>query len=264
MPQNLPPVFVFDLDNTLAECSETYEVSKQDFASHLIEHLPHLSEAEILNRFNALDQERYLELGTHPGRHPGSMIETAKYFFNQVNLPFPDHLNTELLDIGQAILGADYSPYPGALALLELLRAKGCRLAICTKGDRDIQEYKLNRHGYPNYVDAVHICHPKTSADLLKAAQLAAPEGWSRLIVIGDTRKDEIQAGQALGATTIWLTNPSINCTWGYDLAHSHIIPDFTLPTIQDVAPFLESHNFFHAQSVSHRAERPAPVKLSR
>lgn len=272
---NLPPVFVFDLDNTLAECSENYVRSNSLFVAKILEHLPHLSPEAIRTKFGAVDKERYLTLGTHPGRHSGSMVETARFFFQESHHPFPDHLAHELEAIGQAVFTADYTPYPGALELLTTLRQRGCRLAICTKGDQAIQEYKLERHNYRSYVDAVHICHPKTSSDLLMAAEMAAPEGWGELIVVGDTRKDEIQAGQILGALTIWITNPTLNPSWDYDAAHDHIVSDFTLPTIKDVAPLLIKHNFFKeslpeaflSDPISTPVpptKRPAPVKLSR
>lgn len=253
---NLPDVWVFDLDNTLAQCSEAYVVARNTFFDLVAERVrnanPTIDHKYVRERFEMVDSERYIHLKTSPERLPGSMAIVARKLHEEAGLTLPAELEQQVTWIGKSVFTFDYPPYPAAMHILRSLRKRGSRTAICTKGDESVQRAKIDRWKYP--VDGVQICAQKTAKDILSAAKAAAPEGWRRLIMTGDTRRDDVAAGKEAGATTVWIKNPHLpDKGWAYDSNADEIQADITIDTLDH---FLDATRHLMDERVPARARR--------
>jgi FMN phosphatase YigB (HAD superfamily) len=218
------PTLIFDLDGTQCECGIYYAAAKDAFVAYQHARHPDLAPALIGDVLEKLD----LVCTSAPGaftraRFPRS-FRAASYALDVIagacGAPVaPDLEGTEgkatapyrgpdiaagdaSYRIGDAVFDAPYELFDGVVETLQHYRALGWQLLVYTKGDYQVQESKLQRHGLLDLFDGVFITHEKTPELLnwiVHVSRCAPQATW----MIGDSLKDDIAPAVALGLGTV-------------------------------------------------------------
>ncbi len=190
---------VFDLDGTLVDTAPDLVAATNHALAAL--GLP-LVPAETLRQAIGFGARRMIVDGL---KHTGVTLSE----------PDIDRLLVRFLDYYEPNLARESRPFDGAIPVLERLRAKGARLAVCTNKRLNLAERLLKdleidglfaaiagRDSFP-----VHKPHP----DHLTGTVRMAGGDLATSLMIGDTGID-IAAARAAGI-------PVIGCTFGYSEA---------------------------------------------
>ena len=92
--------------------------------------------------------------------------------------------------------------YDGAREVLAVLKAWGCRLAVCSNGPEDYVDVFLDAQGVRSYFDAVRARGSKYPGKVEMLREIVELVGVSPVIVVGD-RDDDVLAARANGAFAI-------------------------------------------------------------
>ena len=180
---------IFDLDDTLYDCSGTLVLESKKLAAKIISKAIKCSEREAL--------KLQLELEDRLGQKADISHEIA----NQYNLPegfceeISNTINTPEVE-GAAL-------FPDTMASIDELKRIGYKLFLVTFGNREMQEKKIKTLGLEKAFDKIIITDnplgkEKCFREILTKYDLE-PE---QVLCIGDKIKDEIEVGKKLGMHT--------------------------------------------------------------
>jgi putative hydrolase of the HAD superfamily len=154
--------------------------------------------------------------------------EAIRRAFEQLGLPPADQAFVE--EAEQAFFEpelAGYRLFPGALALLQRLRARGVRVGcISNASSHWLIERIVDQLGLKAFLDAVTSSaeygrvKPDAGIFLAMLNRLGAPP--ARAAMVGDTLEADIGGGRAVGMKTVYVTmtpNPD-------NVNHTHIVAD--------------------------------------
>ena len=180
---------IFDLDDTLYDCSGTLVLERKKLATKIISKAIKCSEAEAL--------KLQLEL---EGRL-GPKADTAREIASLYNLPegfckeITNAINT--LDIEGAIL------FPDTMDSINELRNIGYKLFLVTFGNREMQEKKIKVLSLESAFDEIIITEdPRGKEKYFKEILTKYCLEPEQVLCVGDKIKDEIEVGKRLGMST--------------------------------------------------------------
>ena len=155
-----------------------------------------------------------------------------------------DNMFRQFIDFYSANITAQSKPYPGVLALLDELKARGVGLAVCTNKLERLSVKLINGLDMDHYFSAV--IGPDTTGVAkpdprpLDAAIKAAGSARSHSIMIGDSATD-IRTAQAASI-------PVVAVSFGYTDTHvSAFDPDHVVDHFDEILPILEERFAAHA-----------------
>lgn len=180
---------IFDLDDTLYDCSGTLVLKSKKLAAKIISKAVKCSETEALK----------LQLGLE--ERLGPKADISREIANLYNLPeefcreISNTINT--LEVEDAIL------FPDAIDAINELKRTGYKLFLVTLGKKEWQERKIKVLGLENVFDEIIITDnplgkEKCFREILTKYDLK-PE---QVLCVGDKIKDEIEVGKRLGMST--------------------------------------------------------------
>jgi len=180
---------IFDLDDTLYDCSGTLVLKSKKLAAKIISKAIKCSETEAL--------KLQLELEDRLGPKADIFYEIA----NQYNLPedfcdeISDTINT--LEVEGATL------FPDAMASIAELKRAGYKLFLVTFGNREMQEDKIKVLGLERAFDEIIITdNPLGKEKCFKEILIKCNLEPKQVLCVGDKIKDEIEVGKRLGMST--------------------------------------------------------------
>ncbi len=208
----------FDLDGTLVDSSADLAAAV-NHALGTIGLAPHGIE-EI---------KRYVGKGTR------IMLERAMKASGDFTPERLDALTPVLMEYYDANLVNHTRPYPGALHAIEVLRARGVKVAICTNKFERFTLPMLDRLNIAHLFDAViggdTVGQAKPHPEPLQA--MAERAGGGRCVFLGDTSND-IDGAKNAGMA-------SIAVSFGFVDASAELGADAILHRFDDLVPMLES-----------------------
>ena len=208
MSRSLPPVLLFDLDDTIVR----FSTGQPNFWQLALEsHVPQL--AEHHPRLCALIEAAASEYWSEPERAfqgRQDMYAARRYVARVV-------LEAEGLSLEQCQRFADdvtdrkeayVHPFDGAIETLQVLRERGHRLALLTNGSALFQRRKLQRFSLEPFFELIliegELGYGKPDPRVFQAALdffAAPPESvW----MIGDNLQADIAGAQQLGIYGVW------------------------------------------------------------
>ena len=180
---------IFDLDDTLYDCSGTLVLKSRKLAAKIISKAIKCSETEAL--------KLQLELEDRLGPKADIFHKIA----NQYNLPedFCEEISNTIntLEVEGATL------FPGTMASIDELKRTGYKLFLVTFGNREIQEKKIKVLDLESVFDEIIITeNPLGKEKCFK--EILAKYGLEpeQVLCVGDKIKDEIEVGKRLGMST--------------------------------------------------------------
>ena len=151
---------------------------------------------------------------SHPDRHrigrnnlPVARRSVLRAAFQKMDLPEADadamaeRYSTVRLDNMYVL--------PGAHSTLDLLRSRGCRLALLTNGDGETQRYKIERFDLARYFETIliegELSFGKPDPRMYQLALSTLGLKSEQTCMIGDNLNWDVEAPQALGIRAIWI-----------------------------------------------------------
>ncbi len=187
--QNQIKAIIFDLDDTLYDCSGTLALKSKKLAAKIISKAINCSETEALKL--QLELESSLGPETNISREIANLYNLPDKFCKEISRS----LNT--LDIESAIL------FPDTMDSIKALKRMDYKLFLVTFGNRKTQKDKIRVLGLENIFNEIIITDnpagkEKCFKEILTRYHLV-PE---QVLCVGDKIKDEIEAGKKLGMST--------------------------------------------------------------
>lgn len=153
----------------------------------------------------------------------------------------PDALDSALMDFFaryRVVQSTHARVYPGTQAVLDALRAMGCRLGIVTDKTRITTDVTLEHFGLAKYFASVRTSDdvrcPKPDPDGLMLALTDLNVSPANALFVGDSPRD-IEAGRAAGVRTA-------GALWGYGSREilGAAAPDVLLENIGEIPRFVD------------------------
>lgn len=186
-------VIIFDLDDTLYDCSGTLVVRGRRQVAKTIAKLINCSEEEAYQL--QLDmEEKY-----------GVKANIYEKIVSHYHLP--ETYAQELLEEFVHVDISDITVFPDVKDTLTQLKVRGYRLVLVTSGDKEIQRKKIDELGLNNrYFDDIVITERNKGQskkacfqEIMKRCDLQPEE----VICVGDKIDDELTASKSLGMVTV-------------------------------------------------------------
>jgi putative hydrolase of the HAD superfamily len=217
-------VIIFDLDDTLYDCSGTLVVRGRRQVAKTIARLINSSEEEAYQLQLEMEgkygvkaniYEKIVTLYNLPGTHVQELLEEFVHIDISGITVFPDVINT-----------------------LIQLKARGYRLVLVTSGDKEIQKKKIDVLGLNNrYFDDIMITERNKNQskkacfqEIMKRYDLQPEE----VICVGDKIDDELAASKSLGMATVMLEHGRHYNAY-LKLQDKYIKPDYFIKHIKEI-----------------------------
>lgn len=180
---------IFDLDDTLYDCSGTLVLKGRKRAAKIISGTINCSEKKALEL--QLKLEEKLGPKTDIYREIANLYNLSDKFYKEVSS------TVNALDI------KDITLFPDVNTSISKLKRVGYKLILVTAGDRDLQERKIKALGLERAFDEIIITDnssgkEKCFREILIKYDLK-PE---QVFCVGDKIKDEIEVGENMGMLT--------------------------------------------------------------
>ncbi len=99
--------------------------------------------------------------------------------------------------------------------VLDELTARGFRLALLTKGDREVQTHRIDTSGLAGHFEVIEIVDHKTAADFRRVAATLEVE-VAGVVSIGNSIRSDVLPSLEAGIRALWL--PAY--VWDYERSH--------------------------------------------
>lgn len=180
---------IFDLDDTLYDCSGTLVLKSKELAAKIISKAIRCSEAEALKL--QLEIEGRLGPKADISREIANLHNLSEGFCTEVSEAIND------LDIEDAVL------FPDTIASINELKKIGYKLFLVTFGNREVQEKKIKVLGLESPFDEIIITeNPRGKEKCFKEILTKYDLEPKQVLCVGDKIKDEIEVGKRLGMST--------------------------------------------------------------
>ncbi len=180
---------IFDLDDTLYDCSGTLVLKSRKRAAKIISGTINCSEKEALEL--QLKLEEKLGPKTDIYREIANLHKLSDKFYKEVSKTV-DALNIK-----------DITLFPDVTASISKLKIIGYKLILVTAGDRDLQERKIKALGLERAFDEIIITDNSSGKEKCFREVLIKYDLKSeQVFCVGDKIKDEIEVGENMGMLT--------------------------------------------------------------
>jgi len=192
---------IFDLDDTLINTMDLYRQAVDDFVREMIK--AGFQELEARRELNRIDVENLKRLGFSRERFPTSMIQTYEFLCERHGMEPIDAVRNQCWTIGNSVFEQTPHLIDGVKVALSALRDR-FRLILLTKGDRTIQEARLDQTDLRSFFESTHIVPDKNEeelANLVYHEDLDPIHTW----VIGDSPRSDIHPALGVGLRCVWI-----------------------------------------------------------
>ncbi len=180
---------IFDLDDTLYDCSGTLVLKSKKLAAKIISKAIKCSEAEALKL--QLELEARLGPKVDISQEIADLYNLSEEFCKEIT----NTINT--LEVDGAKLFSD------TMDSINELKRIGYKLFLVTFGNREMQEKKIKTLGLERSFDEIIITeNPRGKEKCFKAILTKYDLEPEQVLCVGDKIKDEIAVGKRLGMST--------------------------------------------------------------
>lgn len=206
---------VFDMDGTLNHCSRYYREAVDRFV-HKKAAITGVSPAFVKQVLEELDlSATALPDAFKRHRFPRSFMAASYAIDSLLERPLDVLEAEEAFRIGDSVFDVEYELFEGTLDVLQACIEDNWHLVLVTKGDWGVQWSKIHRNNLLEYfkANAVYVT-PAKSAKYLQSVVKEQDIDINSSYVIGDSVKDDIAPGNAVGFETIQICTEG---TWKYN-----------------------------------------------
>jgi len=235
--------WIFDYDDTLATNQHYYTFAQLRFVEWVIQNIGMRAPDghSTLNRIAEIDKKSVEKGGFAIERFPSSLKETYRVICQDFRIIPSEEDLQRAYDIGmQAYDKEEWKRkglVEGAEQTLDFLLGKGDELMLLTKGDRKIQEAKLEATRCKKWFgEKIYIVGRKDEKEILK---VVGDRNKSRVWLVGNSIKSDINPGLEAGINVIY-----IPCeTWAYERDHKGVPKNPKLTTVEKISGIMEIYS---------------------
>jgi FMN phosphatase YigB (HAD superfamily) len=225
---------IFDMDNTLSDCSRFYIEQALEFAERQSARTG--LDVEFIRKVQSKIDVEFTPLpgGFLRSRFPRSFAATSA----AIDIMLGNEVDEMWMDIsyiiGDKVFDALYPLYSGVMETLELYKFAGFNLFVLSKGDLEVQMRKIEMNSLEKIFDRNHIYivghkNPEDVERVIEDHHLTKSE----TIFIGDSVRDDIGSALGAGIDCILVTHQSLSGQWEYEnKAHT---PTFSIHEVNDL-----------------------------
>ena len=214
---------IFDLDDTLYDCSGTLVLKSKELAATIISKAIKCSEADALKL--QLELEGRLGPKADIVREIASLHNLSERFCTEVSEAIND------LNLEGTVL------FPDTMGSINELKKVGYKLFLVTFGAREMQEKKIKVLGLEKAFDEIIITeNPRGKEKCFKEILTKYDLEPKQVLCVGDKIKDEIEVGKRLGMSTALMKHGR-----HYHFYKSEIIDEETHIHISRISELLEN-----------------------
>ncbi|TMD14715.1 MAG: HAD family hydrolase [Chloroflexi bacterium] len=223
---------VFDGDDTLWITEPLYDDARQ--RARAVVEAAGLDGAAWEELQRQMDVDNVERLGLAPTRFPTSCIEAYLALCAKASRGVDPFVKAALLGTAGTVFSQPAQPVPFAREALTLLRSRGYRLALLTKGDPALQRRRIDQSGLASLFDVIQIVDQKTPESIIAVLEKLGVSAGSALSV-GNSLRSDVSPSLAAGVQPIWIDSH----VWEYE-RNGQGVPDERVIVIEDLSRLLE------------------------
>jgi len=215
---------IFDGDDTLWSSEELYDDARSKV--RLIFSNSGLNGAEWEQRERLLDVQNVAKFKYSTERFPTSCVQAYEELCLGSGHRIDKGLANQIRSTAKSAFENDPPVMPGARETLALLRSRGARLALLTKGDYALQCRRIERSGLREFFDVIRIVPEKTPdviRDVIRALGVDAGSAW----MVGNSMRSDIFPAMRAGLRAVRIPAH----VWEYERTYDQIEPDGVITT---------------------------------
>jgi putative hydrolase of the HAD superfamily len=210
---------VFDGDDTLWSTEQLYDDARARARKVVAQSGMDATRWEQCERH--IDVLNVQKLGYSMDRFPTSCLQAYEHICERSGYAINPGTADQIRQAALSAFDRDPPLVSGARETLGLLRQRGARLALLTKGDRELQTRKIQRSGLADLFDVIQIV-PEKSPEIIRSvvAALGVHEGSAWMV--GNSIRSDIRPAIAAGLHAVWI-NAHV---WEYEKDDEHPVID--------------------------------------
>jgi putative hydrolase of the HAD superfamily len=222
---------IFDGDDTLWRTEQLYDAARRR-ARDIVQ-----SAGLDGARWEALERRRDVEnvarLGHTRARFPTSCVEAYRQLCSELGRESIPTVAAKIEDAARTAFERSAPLVPQAQEALARLKADGIRLALLTKGDRELQLRRIEQSRLEPFFEVVQIVHEKTPESIASVVDRLGVAAEATLSV-GNSIRSDVLPSLAAGVQPIWIEAH----VWEYE--HGDERPDERVIQIESLSQLAE------------------------
>lgn len=223
---------IFDGDDTLWSTEQLYDDARSNARALVAARGLDGAEWEELER--RIDVSNVAVFGYSPVRFPTSCRQAYEEACRRYGRAAEDVVALQIESAARAVFERTPPVVPCAVNVLSELRRRGVRLALLTKGDRFVQERRIERSGLRGLFDVIRIVTEKSPSVFGEVVESLGAQVGNTWMVGNSIRSDVLPALEA-GLRAAWIKAH----VWEHERSHDHLADQrmVSLASLQDVPP---------------------------
>jgi putative hydrolase of the HAD superfamily len=193
---------IFDGDDTLWSTEQLYDDARARARKIVAECGMDAARWEECER--RLDVQNVKKLGYGVDRFPTSCVQAYEQICESTGCAMNANTADRIRRAAQSAFDRDPPLVPGVRETLMSLRQRGARLALLTKGDRELQSRKIQSSGLADLFDIIQIVpekSPEIIRDVVAALGLDVTSAW----MVGNSIRSDVRPAVEAGLRAIWI-----------------------------------------------------------
>lgn len=215
---------IFDGDDTLWSSEQLYDDARSRVRALVSE--SGLDGARWEERERVVDVENVAKFRYSVQRFPNSCVQAYEELCPGNGRPFDQSIAEKILKTAQSVFESDPPLVPGARETLALLRSRGARLALLTKGDHDLQWRRVERSGLREFFHVIRIV-PEKTPEIIREVVAALGVGTGSAWMVGNSMRSDVVPAMSAGLRAVRIPAH----VWEHERTHDHLAPDGVITT---------------------------------
>ena len=210
---------IFDGDDTLWSTEQLYDEARSQARGIVAESGLDGAKWEELER--VVDVQNVNNLGFSMERFPTSCVQAYEEVSERAGRAIDAKTAEKIRYSAQSVFRRDPPLISGARETLSFLRSSGARLALLTKGDRDLQLRRIQRSGLSEFFDIIQIV-PEKSPNVIRDVVVALGVNPSSTWMVGNSMRSDVLPAIDAGLRAVWIPAH----VWEHERSHDQVITD--------------------------------------
>jgi putative hydrolase of the HAD superfamily len=227
---------IFDGDDTLWSSERLYDDARSQ--ARLIVSKSGLDGAMWEERERLLDVQNVAKFKYSVQRFPTSCVQAYEELCLTQERSIDSAIANQIRKTARSVFECDPPIMAGARETLALLRSRGARLALLTKGDYDLQLRRIERSGLREFFDVIRIV-PEKSPEIIREIVAALGVDASSAWMVGNSVRSDVVPAMSAGLRAVRIPAH----VWEHERTHDHITPEGVITTshIADVPALIST-----------------------
>jgi len=229
---------IFDLDDTLVDCSKFYKQQQEAFAQY--QHERTGLSVDLIKKVREDIDVNFMSTpdGFSRARFPRSFAATSMTIDMMLGNSMDEEAARQSFELGDLVFDAEYPLCPGVDVMLSAYKDAGHNLFLVTKGDFAVQTKKIEMNGLSNWfsTDKIYIVAQKSHVEYGRVLHDHHLDK-SDTCIIGDSIRDDMISAEHLAVSCVWVHGRH-NTGWSYENAKYK--PIFSIEHAADLVTLID------------------------